>query len=146
MRRIYRVIFVLVSIAAATVCVLPIMSAYFDGTESCDLIVRGFNLMEFSAWGGVCLLAPLLIPGILFGSQPRAAQEIEIMCLLSGNIVCYAQSFNTARMWLEEHGASLITYHPNALWYPMTFIAVLILGWLFVKVSIAQELTGQEEV
>ena len=138
MKKAYRIILTLISAAAALLCAFPLMSAYSGGTESCDLIVRGFNLMEFSAWGSVCLFAPLLIPGILLGGQSRAAQEVEIICLLLVNIVCYSHSFNAARAWLAENSTTLITYHPNMLWYPSAFIAVLIFGWLFVRFSIRE--------
>ena len=136
MKKSYRIILTLISAMATVLCVFPLMSAHSGGTESCDLIVRGFNLMEFSALGSVCLFAPLLVPGILFGSQSHAAQELEIMCLLLGNIVCYSHSFNAARAWLAENSTSLITYHPNMLWYPSAFIAILIFGWIFVRFSI----------
>ena len=138
MKKAYRIILTLISAAAALLCAFPLMSAYSGGTESCDLIVRGFNLMEFSAWGSVCLFAPLLIPGILLGGQSRAAQEVEIICLLLVNIVCYSHSFNAARAWLAENSTTLITYHPNMLWYPSAFIAVLIFGWIFVRFSIRE--------
>lgn len=138
MKKAYGIILTLISAAAAGLCVVPLMSAHFGGAESCDLIVRGFNLVEFSALGSVCLFSPLLVPGILLGSQSRAAQEVEIMCLLLGNIVCYSHSFNAARVWLAENSISLITYYPNILWYPSVFIAVLIFGWFFVKLSIRE--------
>jgi len=145
MKKAHRIVLTLMSAAAAALCVLPIMSAHSGGAESCDLIVRGFNLMEFSAWGSVCLFAPLLIPGILLGSQSRPAQELEIMCLLLGNVVCYSHSFNAARAWLAENSSSLITYYPNMLWYPAAFIAVLIFGRIFVKFSISNAILCDDE-
>ena len=133
MRNFSKVAAVLMAVAACGLCVFPVMSTCLSDGESCDLIVRGFNLVEFSALGSVCLFAPLLVPGILLGSQSRAAQEVEIMCLLLGNILCYSHSFNIARAWLAENGSSLITYHPNMLWYPAAFIAVLIFGWSMTR-------------
>ena len=146
MKKSYRIILTLMSAAASAFCALPIMSAHSGGTESCILIIRGFNLMEFSSWGSVCLFAPLLVPGILFGSQSQMAQELEIMCLLLGNIVCYSHSFNAARTWLAENSTSLFTYHPNTLWYPAAFVAVLVFGWIFVRFSIRDAVLYDDEV
>lgn len=135
MRKAYSIILVLTSVAAAALCALPIMSARVGGTESCNLILRGFNLIEFSPLAAVCLFAPLLVSGILLGGQPRAAQELELICLLVGNIACYSHSFSAAQTWLADRSISLITYHPNMLWYPAAFIAVLSFGWIFVRFS-----------
>jgi len=100
--------------------------------------------MEFSAWGSVCLFAPLFVPGILLGSQSRAAQEVEIMCLILGNIVCYSHSLNAARAWLAENSTSLITYHPNMLCYPAAFVAALMLGWIFIRLSTREAVANDD--
>lgn len=145
MRKAYRIILVLTSVAAEALCALPVMSARVGGTESYNLIMRGFNLIEFSPLASVCLFAPLLISGILLGGQSRAAQELELICLLVGNIACYSHSYNAARTWLEERSISLITYHPNMLGYPTVFVAVLILGWFFVRFSTKDASAADDE-
>lgn len=134
MRRYFKVIMILASVAVTIMSILPVMSIYLSGGESCTLYVRGFNLMEFSAWGCIPLFAPLLIPVILFGHQSKAAQEAELMLLFGVNMVSYVHSFNAARAWLELEDA-LITYYPGMLLIPFAFILALIIGVVFDCIS-----------
>ena len=129
MKRTYKTILILACIAATVICVLPVMSVHLVGGESCTLYVKGYNLMEFSAWGVIPLLAPLLLLMVLFGNRTREAKERIVLLLLTGNIVCYAHGFNAARTWLTSLDESLITYYPGMLLIPFTFVMVL----LFLK-------------
>lgn len=117
---------IIVSIAISAMCLLPIMSVYLGGTESGTFIIRGFNLMEFSAWGVIPMIAPLLIPVILLGHQSKAAQEIELAALLVGNTVAYVHGFNAARAWIDEIGGRITIYHPSRIVLPIAFVFVLI--------------------
>ena len=131
MKRAYRVTFVLVCIAAASLCMLPVMSVYLNDGEICTLFVRGYNLMEFSAWSCVPLLAPLLIPMVLFGTQTKAAKEIEFLILFIGNMICYVHSVNAARAWLTSLGDTLITYYPGMFLTPFAFVVIVGYSALF---------------
>ena len=132
--QIFEIILILVSAAATAMCLLPIMSVHLSDGESCTLFIRGYNLMEFSAWGCVPLLANLLIPVILFGCQKDAAKEKELIILFVGNTVCYINSVNAAREWLYAVGGSLITYYPGMVLLPLGFIIVLVLSQMLEKI------------
>lgn len=127
MKDIFKIIIVVASIGATATCALPLMSVYSGGMESCTLFVNGYNLMSFSAWGCVPMLATLLIPFILFGKQSGKVQEAELLFLVIANAVCYVHSFNAAREWLRSVGDSMINYHYGAVIYPLGFIGVLLL-------------------
>lgn len=71
MKKKFAYIMIIVSVAAFAVCVLPLISADSGGSERCIIVVRGHNLVEFSAWGCISLLAPLIVPCILLG-KPSA--------------------------------------------------------------------------
>lgn len=128
-------IMIIVSVAAFAICALPLISADSGGSERFTIVIRGYNLVEFSAWGCVPILAPLIVPCILLGGQARAAQEAELIVLLLGNAVCYVHGFNTAREWLSLNSDSLIMCHPGMILYPFTFVVVLVLGKIFEVVS-----------
>ena len=124
----FKALLIITSITASATCLLPIMSAYSGGTENCTLIIRGFNLMEFSAWGVIPMIAPLLVPVILLGHQSKVAQEIELILLNIGNAVTYVLGFNASRMWLTEVGDSMITYYPGMMVFPFASVFVLMLA------------------
>lgn len=130
-RKRYRRIFILASMIAAALFALPVMSVCLNEGESCALLVRGYNLMEFSAWGCVPLLAPLLIPVVVLGGQTLAVQETELLLLPVGNMVCYVHSLNAARTWLNSLGGSLITYHLGIFLIPVAFLMILMFPKIF---------------
>ena len=94
--------------------VLPVMSAYSGGGESCMLMVRGFNLVA-----------------ILFSCQSKSAKNAELLLLLVVNLVCYAQSFKAARMWFESIAASPIVCHFGTLLFPLGSSALIIFAMIF---------------
>ena len=122
--RIVKCVVTAASLAAFALCILPLMSVRTGGPESGVLVVRGYNLMEFSAWGCVPVLAPLLLPFILYGGQPDAMRRGELLMLAVGNAVCYVHGFNAARAWLS------VDYHFGMVLYPLAFWGVLALARL----------------
>ncbi len=121
------------SIAASAMSALPLLSVYSGGTESGTFIIRGFNLMEFCAWGVVPMIAPLLISVILFGHQSKAAQEIKLITLLVGNTVAYVHGFNATRAWISEIGGRITAYHPGMIILPIALIVVLAIAKVFTS-------------
>ena len=132
-------------ITTIILCALPIMSTYLSDGESCTMFIRGYNLMEFSAWGSIPLFASLLIPVIIFGYQTKSAKEAELLLLLIGNIVCYVHGFNVSQAWLSSLGGSLLRYYPGMLLYPCLFIATWVAAWFYNREHNAEKrLTGMK--
>ena len=143
-RPLFKVLLIIASIAASATCMLPIMSAYSGGTESCTLVIRGFNLMEFSAGGVIPMIAPLLIPAILLGHQSKAAQELELILLIIGNAVTYVHGVNAARVWLTEVGDSMITYHQGMMVFPFVLVFVVMLA-LVISIFVNRDHIEEED-
>lgn len=116
------------AIIAFALCVLPLTSVYSGGSESYTIVIHGYNLIEFSAWGMIPLLAPLIIPVLLFGHQQKAVQELFLMVLFMGSMVCYIQSLNAANEWLGVASDSLHTLHPGVLLMPLGFAVEIFLA------------------
>ena len=128
MKKEYKTILVLISVAVAATCALPVMSIYLSDGESCTMLIRGYNLMEFSALGCVPLFAPLFIPAITLGSQTEAAKETMMLFLFAANMICYVHSFNAARTWLGSLNGSLRTFYPGMLLIPLAFSTIMVLS------------------
>lgn len=147
-----RIITMIVSagIIAAAMCFIPIMSVYCSGdSESGTLVVKGINLMEFSAWGIIPLFADLLVPFIVFGRQSDRVKETELILLFIANTVSYVHSFNAARTWLAEVGSSVISHHLGVYIFPLGCLAILLLskaaGVLYEVIDSTYEDQAQEE-
>ena len=115
-------------VLSIALCFFPVLSAEITTGEAYTSVIRGYNLLEFSAFGIVFLIAPMLVPTILYGCQSRAAKELELIALLLGSNVCYAHSIHNAWRWLNEIGAALIEVKMSMLLYPIAFIALCIVA------------------
>ena len=81
---------------------LPLMRAYSPGElVSGDIIIRGFNLMEFSAWG----VLPVLIPALLAALTCCQLDKQTKFKLWFGLTMLYAvgfvSSWTSAAEWLR---------------------------------------------
>ena len=110
---------------------LPIMSAYSGGGESCMLMVRGFNLVEFSVCGILPISTVMLVLTILFSCQSKSAKNAELLLMLTVNLVCYAESFKAARAWFESIAASPIVCHFGTVLFPLGCSALIISAMIF---------------
>ena len=128
-------VIIFIALAATLSFCLPMVSTYLSDGEACTMVIRGYNLMEFSALGCVPLFAALLIPVIVFGCQGKATKETELLLLFVVTVVCYVHGVNTSREWLYSLDGSLISYHPAMLLYPVLFTAACVLGWTCNKVK-----------
>lgn len=109
--------------AAAALSLLPIMQAQYSDGEWGRAVIHGYDLMEFSAWGYLPLLAPLLAAGILFGHQPVAAREAELLLLFGGSLLSCVHSCNSAQQLLTQEG--LVLYAAGFVLYPLGLLVIL---------------------
>ena len=114
-------------ISVSIMHILPVMSTYLSDGESCTLMVRGYNLMEFSALAVIPMIAPLFIIVILLGHQSKSAQEIELISLAAVNLICYVHGVNAAKDWLYSLDGSLLEYYPGMMLLPLAFGTLILL-------------------
>lgn len=127
MKEDFRLFVIVVSLATFMLCALPLVSGYSSEGESGTLLVRGYNLMEYGSWGVVTMIAPLLLPMIVLGCQPKVMQELELIVLLVADMVCYVKCYNIAVAWLRYETDSLLDMHIGTLLYPLGFWVALLL-------------------
>lgn len=125
-RNLLRITVTILAVLSFLICLLPVMSVYSGGLESCILFVRGYNLIEFSALGIIPLLSPVAVFLIIFVQQRKAAKELELIVLMFSNTVSYIHGFHAAHSWLESVGDSHVSYHSGLLLIPIIFIITVI--------------------
>ena len=129
-RRLLNSLLTVVCISVSIMHILPVMSTYLSDGESCTLMVRGYNLMEFNALAVIPMIAPLFIIVILLGHQSKSAQEIELLFLTAANLICYIHGVNAAKDWLYSLDGSLLEYYPGMMLLPVTFCTLIMLTFL----------------
>lgn len=127
MKKEYKAIMIIACITATALCTLPIMSVHLSGSESCTLYVRGYNLIEFSAWGCIPLFAPLLIIPVHCGSLTKQTKELVLLTLFVGNMVCYIHSIHAACDWIASVDGGSVTYYSGIFLMPFGFVICIVL-------------------
>ena len=100
------------------------------------LLIRGFNLMEFSALACVWVVAPMTVALIVLSSQPKAVKEFEIILLTIVSLMCYTHAVQEARVWIFANEGSLLKYHPGVVFAPGAVVFEVVLwfcGGIYLK-------------
>lgn len=118
-RQLFDVLFIAEFFATIIFATQPLLS----GKAGYDtILVRGFNLMEFSVLGCVPVLAPILLIFVVLGCQERKVKELCVIAMLLLTVICYSHGFIAAQEWLLEASEASITYHPCILFFPMSIL------------------------
>ena len=112
---------------------LPILSTHCGSIESCTLMIRGYNLLEFSSWAVIPVFSPVLVLSILLSLQKKSTKNTELVILLAANTVCYVESLRAARTWLDGVSSGLITCHPGMLSFPIGTLAIVFYAMLYLN-------------
>ena len=111
MKNLFKCLILIFCISTLFLSNLPLLSMRSNVGESCTFIIRGYNLLEFSAWACVPLFAPLVIIAISFSRQSDSAKDAQLIILSLANLICYVHSVNAAKEWLMAIENSTITPH-----------------------------------
>ena len=129
----YRNYMMMLSLASVALNALPIFSAHCGGSESCTLMVRGYNLLEFSSWAALPVFTVVIILGILFSFQKKSAKNVELLLLLLANAVCYMESMKAARAWLDGISNAPVNCHYGMFAFPIGIVMIVFYAMLFVN-------------
>lgn len=129
----HRNFFMMLILALMALNMLPIFSIHCGGSESCTLMVRGYNLLEFSSWAAIPVFTVMLVLAILFSFQKKAAKNTELVLLLSANAVCYIESLKAARTWLDGISNAPIKCHFGMLAFPIGIMLIIFYAMLYVN-------------
>ena len=129
----YRNFMLMLSLAFVALNALPIFSAPCGGGESCTLMIRSYNLLEFNSWAALPVFTVVIILGILFSFQKKSAKNVELLLLLLANAVCYLESMKAARVWLEGISNAPINCHLGMVAFPLGTMAIIFYAILFVN-------------
>ena len=129
----HRNLLMILSAAMLGLNALPILSAHCGGSESCTLMIRGYNLLEFSSWAVIPVFSPVLVLSILLSLQKKSTKNTELVILLAANTVCYVESLRAARTWLDGVSSGLINCHPGMLSFPIGTFAIVFYAMLYLN-------------
>lgn len=76
-------------------------------------VVKGINLVEFSGWGGITLLLPVMLATLQLSCLDRRGKNILWFLLNIGGAYSISEAYIAAKMWIRESVNVLITFEPG---------------------------------
>lgn len=105
---------------------LPVFSTRITDGEACDLVVNGYNLVEFSPWGGIVLLAPLLLLGLMLSKLRNTTKTIGLIVLFALNGVALCASTSAAYKWMCDVSTGFVEpYMYHVIYALLLFVAMI---------------------
>ena len=129
----HRNLLMILSAALLGLNALPILSTHCGSIESCTLMIRGYNLLEFSPWAAIPVFSSVLVLAILLSLQKKSTKNMELVLMLAANTVCYVESLRAARTWLDSVSSGLINCHPGMLSFPIGTIMVVFYAMIYLN-------------
>lgn len=124
--KLFNVISVLLSIAAFISLALPFYSSHVTEGEAYNMVIKGYNLVEFSPLGSVVLISPILLIGLVFSKLQNNHKTIGILSLLPITAIALNHSCSAAYRWMTEQTSSHILLNMNYLFYSLFFLSACV--------------------
>lgn len=113
---------------------LPIYSTNITDGEACNLIVKGYNLVEFSPWGGVVILAPVALLGLMLSKLNDTIKMVGLLGLFTFNGVALCGSTSAAYKWICDVSTGFVEPHMNHLVYALLFFVATVCFYIINNV------------
>ena len=134
-----RSMFIFLPLLLTLVCFFPIVSGTSTNGETATFVIRGYDLLNFSPWSAITLMAPILLLLIIFADAEYHTKEILMLALIIISVVGFLAGFNGARIWLYKTCNSMIEYHIEGFTYPLVLPFLTINIWLTKNVREEKE-------
>ena len=95
----------------------PIFSTNITDGESWHMVVRGYNMVEFSPWGSIVLILPLLIIGLMISKLKDSIKTIGILGLLMLDCFALSNAYSSTYKWVLQEATGYVQLHMNQLFY-----------------------------
>lgn len=129
-KRIFRFLCAVLALLSLASLSLPIYSTYITDGEACDMVIKGYNLVEFSPWGGVVLLAPLVLLGLMLSKLKSSVKTIGLLGLLLLNSVALCGATSAAYSWITNIATGFVKPHMGHLIYALLLFLAMVCLWL----------------
>lgn len=110
---------IILSVSALLSLVLPLFSFRILETE---MIIRGYNVVEFSPWGSIVLVAPILLIGLMLSKLKYSFKTIGILSLLILDFFALSDAYSVSYTWALQETTNSVQPHAYHLFYALAFV------------------------
>lgn len=115
--KVLRVIGVVLVLFSLLCLSFPIFSTNLTDGESWHMVVRGYNMVEFSPWGSIVLIAPILLIGLMLSKLKYSFKIIGIFSLLMMDCFALSSAYSSTYKWVLQEATGYVHLHMNQLFY-----------------------------
>jgi len=123
----------LLSILSYAFLILPIYSTTIDGEEGCELIIRGYNLAEFSVWGSLVFTIPIIIIAVTYSRQYNKMKNLLLIAIYLFSIVVFHNASVAADTWIRSVADGFVLCRPYQLISFVFVFASMIFSFIYIN-------------
>ena len=109
---------------------LPVFSTYISDVESGMVVVCGYNMVEFSPWGSIVVILPLLTIGLALSKMNVRIKTAGLLGLLPVAGVAMHYAVESAHDWINTIATGFVQSHMGHLIYALCWLISAICFWL----------------
>lgn len=111
---------------------LPLMRAPIVNGETATVTVRGWNLPEFSLWGCIAAVLPLMAVVLVSVGRFRVRKAAALCAVFAAHVVCCVAGMLAAHAWFLSIGVSAVRWCAGtAALYPSGLLVAAALSLFF---------------
>lgn len=115
--KVLRVIGVVLALFSLLCLSFPIFSTNITDGESWHMVVKGYNMVEFSPWGSIVLITPVLLVGLMLSKLKYNFKTIGIFSLLMLDCFALSSAYSATYKWVLQQATGYVHLHMNQLFY-----------------------------
>ena len=127
--------------------ILPIYSTMVDGKEGYELIIRGYNLVEFSSWGSLMFAIPVIVLAITYSNQDCRIKNLLLLATYLLSIVGFYNASIAADKWIRDVANGFVLCRPYQMISFVFMFASMVCSFVYINKefkSCDNELEGKE--
>ena len=125
----FSVLFILLSYISL---ILPIYRTTIDGEEGCELIIKGYNLAEFSVWGNLIFAIPIIILAITYSRQDGKIKNLLLVAMYLFSIVVFYNASKSADIWIRGVADGFVLCRPYQIISFIFVFASIICSFMYI--------------
>ena len=124
---------VLMAMTALYTLTLPIRTVTFED-RTYEMIIKGYNMPEFSPWGGIVVLAPLVLLGLMLSKLPDRHKTMGLLGLLMLSSTALYNSASAIYQYTTQGTVCYAEPHAGHLLYGFVLFWAFLCFWVSLNV------------
>ena len=105
---------------------LPMYRARIEGSFGYDMIVRGFNFVEFSPWGSLMVSMPIVLFALTYLRIKNKFKNLLLILFYMLNTVTVYNATSAADKWVRGATEGFVLFRPYILLYLISMVVALV--------------------